>query len=59
MDSNDVIEKMITTAKDFCRQCCAYFPNCIYPACERVEFDGNHVVYRLDPYGVNNHESIQ
>ena len=31
----------------------------IIPACERVEYDGTRVVYKLDPFGVNNNESIQ
>ena len=59
MNTNDIIEEIIPAAEDFCMHRCPYYPRCIYPACERVEYDGNRVVYRLDPYGVYKNESIQ
>lgn len=59
MTINSIIEKMVSDAERFCRNCCPYYPRCIYPACERVEYDGIRVVYKLDPFGVNDNESIQ
>ena len=61
MTINSIIEKMEKDAENFCRNCCPYYPSCIYPACERVEYDSNgtHVVYKLDPFGVSKNESLQ